>query len=72
MSTREELKARTKAVRSVADRTGSVTRFECALQHYLSAEIFETYLETAPESWEGRQHRSAPRHRYPGPVRRLG
>ena len=44
----------------MADRTGGVTRLEWALQRYLSAEVFETHLETAPEGWEGR-----PKH--PGP-----
>ncbi|HEY7815762.1 MAG TPA: hypothetical protein VIC62_21135 [Nakamurella sp.] len=67
MSIQEELKASTEAVRSVADRTGEVSRFEWAMQRYLSAEIFEARLDRTPESREG--SRPAP---MPRPIRRLG
>ena len=70
MSTREELKASAEAARSVADRTGGVSRFEWAMQRYLSVEIFQTHLDMASEGWEGRpQHPAAPAAR---PIRRLG
>jgi hypothetical protein len=62
MSTQEERNANAEAARSVAARTGGITRHEQAMQRYLSAEAFQTHLDTAPEGWEGKpQHPAPPR-----------
>ena len=60
MSTQEERTASAEAARSVAGRTGGISRHERAMQRYLSAEVFESHLDTAPEGWEG-----GPRHPTP-------
>lgn len=54
------------AARTVAARADGVSRYERAMQRYLSAEAFETHPETAPEGWEGRpQHPAPPRTNTP-------
>lgn len=54
------------AARSVSARSDGVSRHERALQRYLSAEAFETHMDTAPEGWEGRpQHPAPPRTNTP-------
>ncbi len=54
------------AARSVTARSDGISRYERALQRYLSAEAFESHTETAPEGWAGRpQHPAPPRTNTP-------
>lgn len=60
MATNEELRTAREAARAAAARPGGVTRYERAMQRHLSAEVFETHSETAPEGWDGPPRRPAP------------
>lgn len=60
MTTNEEQRISREAARAAAARKGGVTRYERAMQRYLSAESFQTHPEAAPEGWEGKPQHPAP------------
>ncbi len=61
MGTNEERRIAAEAARSVANRTGGITRYERAMQRYLSAEDFGAHPDRTPEGWEGKPQHPAPR-----------
>ncbi len=56
MGTNEERRIAAEAARSVANRTGGITRYERAMQRYLSAEDFGAHPDRTPEAQSKPQH----------------
>lgn len=61
MGISEEQRIRAEATRSVANRAGGITRYERAMQRYLSAEDFGAHPERTPEGWESKPQHPATR-----------
>lgn len=60
MTTNEDQRIGRDAARAAAARSGGVSRYDRAMQRYLTAEAFQTHPEAAPDGWEGRPQHPAP------------